>query len=876
MTATMFRLRVLGGFSLEGPDGIPVTSLPQRRAMAVLAVLATYGDLGCSRDRLLALLWPESDEAHARHGLRDALHAIRRALTPAAINSHAGQLRLDSSVVSADVQEFTRSLASGRLEDAVRAYRGPFLEGFHVDSAHEFGDWLTGERGRLERECVEALEHLATAAEAAGAWAEAARWWGRAVERDPLNSRFVLSQMEALSEAGDRANALRLWEQHVRYLDQELGLEPDAAALAQVERIRRGGWPAVREAAPQVPNGATTGSLSPVPDLQADQGQVSDRAGSPTSFGPPPAAARPRWTRRATGLAAAAVVVAGVAIARTPRPVEREDRAPRTAIAVLPFQNLATDSSQAWFAAGLHDELLTRLAKVAGLRVIGSASVAGYDPAGESLARIGEELAVGSVVEGAVQVQGRRLRVTVHLLDPVTGTELWAESYDRSLDDAFAVQSDIAQNIVTAVGVTLSGHDASGFTVPPPGNPEAWLLYLQGLEYASRPGDLPENLEIAQNLYERALRLDSTFALAHAALSTLHARVLYRRHDASPARAERQLEEARAALRFAPDLPEGRVAMALAYCCGRSSDRRALEEYQAAARSAPNDPLLWSMISVTHARLGNWDSVDVAFERARRLDPRNADLFLAQGNRLHCRRRYPEAIESYRRALLLAPDFLQPHVALAWSYVLWQGQLDTLRAVLRAPPDKDPGGGAPRVWIEQAILLLYERRPDSLLALIRAQPSEAWTSAEFYYTREDLAGSAWLLLHDEARARAAFDSAATLIDSVIRLRPDDVRLHATRGGVMAALGRKAEALAEVRWLEQTDEYRYDRSCPGAPEARAAILAGIGETDSALAAIERLLAGTSRVTAHTLRLDPLWDPLRGDARFQALLARYRTP
>ncbi|HMA43962.1 MAG TPA: hypothetical protein VKO86_08095 [Gemmatimonadales bacterium] len=173
-------------------------------------------------------------------------------------------------------------------------------------------------------------------------------------------------------------------------------------------------------------------------------------------------------------------------------------------------------------------------------------------------------------------------------------------------------------------------------------------------------------------------------------------------------------------------------------------------------------------------------------------------------------------------------------------------------------------------------MLTWDRKPDSLLALLRTFPGEVWTSAETYTSRLVEVGSAYFDTGDTVAARAAFDSAATLMDSALRVHPGDAPLHMTRGMVMTALGRRAEAMREVRWLEQSDGYRNNHNCPSEPEARALILAHLGETDSALAAIERLLAGPSRITVHTLRLDPLWDPIRRDPRFQALLVKYANP
>jgi serine/threonine-protein kinase len=173
-------------------------------------------------------------------------------------------------------------------------------------------------------------------------------------------------------------------------------------------------------------------------------------------------------------------------------------------------------------------------------------------------------------------------------------------------------------------------------------------------------------------------------------------------------------------------------------------------------------------------------------------------------------------------------------------------------------------------------MLMWDRQADSLLALLRTLQGDVWTSGETFTSRLDLAGSVYFLEGDTAAAYAAFDSAAALLDSAVRADPGDARLHMTRGGVMAVLGRRAEAIREVRWLEQSDGYRNNHSCPSEPEARALILVRLGENDSALAAIERLLAGQSRISAHTLRLDPLWDPIRNDARFQALLVKYANP
>lgn len=240
MEGATYRVRVFGGFAVEKLSGEAAPPLPQRRADAVLAVLAVCGPIGCTRDRLVAFLWPESDDAHARHNLRDAVYAIRRTLGADAVSGSADTLRLDPAVVTSDVREFAEALEAGRLADAVTTYRGPLLDGFHLSGAPEFDQWVDGERNRCFRERQQALKRLAKREEEEGRWDGAADWWGRAVAGDPLNSRLVVRRMVALTRAGDRANAIQEGQAHCLRLASELDLEPDEAFLEELERVRSG------------------------------------------------------------------------------------------------------------------------------------------------------------------------------------------------------------------------------------------------------------------------------------------------------------------------------------------------------------------------------------------------------------------------------------------------------------------------------------------------------------------------------------------------------------------------------------------------------------------------------------------------------------
>ena len=593
-----------------------------------------------------------------------------------------------------------------------------------------------------------------------------------------------------------------------------------------------------------------------------------------------PRVAAPYWPRHLALIGVGAMVIAAGALlmVRSKR-VRSLSLAPaygRTAIAVLPFQNLSAETEQAYFAAGLHDELLTQLSKVAALKVISRTSVIGY--AGSNmppLRQIATELGVGSVVEGSVQVVGGRLRVNVQLIDAATDAHLWAERYDRTLDDAFAIQSDVAQQIVAAVGAALSGAERQGLAAVPTANAEAYRFYLQGREYVARAGQLRQNYEIAQQIFERALALDPGFALAHAALSEVHGAMYWFRYDPSPAREARQREEAEAALRLAPDLPQAHVAMGLVHFWGRRDYRRALDELHIALEGLPNDAYLWRRIGAVQRRLGNWTEVVAAFEKAAQLDPRDADLFSTLGAVTYlAMRRYAEAVRADDRALRLAPDMHLAAVQKGRTYVFWQGQLDTLRAVLsRLPRDTDLGFLGTRAS-QHVQLLLWDRQADSLLQILKVANVAVFQGQNFVLPASLYAAWAHQLHGDRPAARAAFDSARLLLDSVIRELPDDWRIHAARGLVLAGLGRRDEALREARWLEQSVVYREDAiQGPKVAEDRARILAQAGEAETAADEIERLLAGPSNLSVHTLRLDPLWDPIREHPRFRAFLAKH---
>jgi eukaryotic-like serine/threonine-protein kinase len=604
--------------------------------------------------------------------------------------------------------------------------------------------------------------------------------------------------------------------------------------------------------------------------------RVSAAATAPATA--PATGGRPRWHRAAlVGITAVAVTAVALVLGARLIHSRRAPGYPRTAIAVLPFENLSAQGSNAYFASGLHDELLTQLAKVGALTVIGRTSVQQYAQSTKRVREIGTELEVGSIVEGSVQIVNDRLRVNVQLIDAKTETHVWAESYDRTLQDAFAVQSDISQQVAAAVGAALGGGEREALAAPPTANPDAYRLYLQGLDYFWRPGYRREDLEASQQLLERAIALDPGFALAHAALSEVHGTMFWFDYDPTLERATRQRTEAETALRLDPELPRGHEAMGLSYYWGRRDYQHALDEFRLALRGAPSDGRLWNYIGYVERRLGEWDSVEVAYARATQLDPRNPNLFADLGCQFYMAiRRYPDAVHACNTALTLAPDFHWAAFKKAFAYILWKGDLDTLRALIKPlSPEIEIEGGEGTVASKRLILMLLSRQADSLVAYARAIPTAVMETQDVYQPRSLYAAWGHLLRGDTALARAAFDSARAILDTAVRSHPNDWRMHVTRGQIFAGLGNRAEALREAQWLQQSDVYRRDRFYgPYLAESRAQILARVGERDSALAEIERILAGPSWSTSvYTLRLDPRWDPIRRDPGFQTLLVKY---
>jgi len=541
----------------------------------------------------------------------------------------------------------------------------------------------------------------------------------------------------------------------------------------------------------------------------------------------------------------------------------------RPSVAVLPFESLSGDDDDAYLASGLHDEVLTQLQRVAALRVISRTSVMEYAEDRPNARVIGQNLGVQYLTEATVQRIENRLRVNVQLIDARTDAHVWADIFDREVRDAFSVQSEIAQMIADALATSLSDDEREAIAQAPTTDPEAYRLYLQGLDYLLHPGYRRQDFLAAETVFGRAAALDPSFALARAELSRVHGLLYWENFDPTPSRLDAQMAEAEAALRLDPDLPQAHGALGWAYYVD-GDYVRALSEYNIALEGLPNDAEIVARIGYTHRRLGHWPEVFEAFERATALSPRNANLYYdLGGHSFLANRRYADAAGAYQRAEVLAPDLYDAAIHRGHTYVHWQGQLDTLGAVVSRLPSNLH---LPEIDLIRVEFALWSRDPDALLAYLEEAPGQAFETQLVYFPKSLYAGWAHRLSGDAAAASVAFESARVTLEGLIEENPDDERLINSVGYAYAGLGRAQEAAeSAVRAMRSRQRAGLEIS-----EAPGRMLAQAGQADLAIPYLEALLESYSPISVLTLQVDPLLDPIRDDPAFQDLIDRHTEP
>jgi serine/threonine protein kinase len=545
-------------------------------------------------------------------------------------------------------------------------------------------------------------------------------------------------------------------------------------------------------------------------------------------------------------------------------------------LAVLPFENEG-DSVDGYFAEGLTDELRGKLATISGLEVIASRSSNTYRSTSESLPQIARDLGVSYLLIGKVRwVKGTgdpgRVQVSPELVRIVPGAApitKWAEPFDAPFTDVFQVQADIAGRVAQALDVALAPDKPRSLATPVTTSAEAYDTYLRADQYYER-GTIPD-LQLAGQLYRQAIGHDSSFALAWARLARSDA-LLYRlRADRSAAELEGVEHAARHALTLAPDLPEAHAAMGYYYFWGLSDYAHALEEFTVANRGEPNDAELVDVIGLVQRREGRWDEASATLQRAFALDPRSSFVLEDVGETYLRMRRYTEAEQALDRATALSPDGPFAYELLMRLYVNRDGDLDRSRQIARQALSRMAFGRLFGSGFRQLGLLRFY----GLIVFDTGYQGDA-TSLTPAQMGDDTLGyfvfkSSLFRYRSELNlARAYEDSVRTAALRVITRHEDNAFTQAELAVADAYLGHGREAIEAGKRAEVLTPPSKDAVLgQEGPMALAEVYAVLGDADDAVSQLQALLTVPSFVSVAWLRTDPIWAPLRGNARFRRL-------
>ena len=544
-------------------------------------------------------------------------------------------------------------------------------------------------------------------------------------------------------------------------------------------------------------------------------------------------------------------------------------------IAVLPFQNLSDEKENAYFADGIQDDILTNLSKIRELKVISRTSVMQYRGNAPNIRDIGKALGVSTVLEGSVRRSGNRVRVNVQLIDAATDEHVWANDYDRDLTDVFAIQSDLAHEIANALQAKLSDTEKALIERKPTGNGEAYLAFVQAHDLQNAFEDFGK-LKQSEQLYARAVELDPKFALALARYSQLESWIF---HIFDPTRERRQKARALAeqALQLQPDLPEAHLAMGFSYYYGDNNYDAAQKEFEIARRGLPNDSEVYSAIAAIQRRQGKWAESTANFEKAVSLNPKDNLPLQNLATNYQNLRNFDAANKTVDSGLALDPTAFGLLEFKSKLAIFEKGDFSVAEkafAAVKSMPMtneqklKTASARADVFVLErkyQEALREAESLPDDLLALIHP---EALCYKYF------LIGFARKALQDEAGARAAFLKTKDLLEAQLKESPDAEEMHVQLAKVVAHLGDKDGALAQAR--RATELRPESKDALGGAEIAAGVAevhAIVGDNDRAIEILDGLLSRPSAVTVQGLKLNPIWDPLRNNPRFQALIDKY---
>ncbi len=546
---------------------------------------------------------------------------------------------------------------------------------------------------------------------------------------------------------------------------------------------------------------------------------------------------------------------------------------PEKSIAVLPFGNLSEDKANAFFTDGVQDEILTDLAKVADLKVIAHSSVMQYkSDAPRNLPEIAAQLGVANLLEGSVQRVGHQVRVTAQLVKARDASHLWAEHYDRPLDNVFAIQSEIAEAIVAQLRARLSPEEKSAINERPTADLQAFDLYLRArILFQANGSDLilaRAKMPEAKHFLDEAVARDPKFLPAWCLLSRVHCILYFWDIDHTPERLEQATAAIQTAVRLQPNAGETHLALADYYYHGFRDYTRARAELDLARRSLPNNAEVFEYMSYIDRREGRWTESAHHLKQALELDPRNFFLLQQEAITDGLMHRYDDEARAYDRALAIVPG--DPLTRIYRASVPLDARADakpyhdTLVALLAEDPHLAPE-------VEMPEYALCERAPTAAARLLTSLPPDV-PGTDTYYSHAFWEGVVARWQGDAVRARAAFTAARVPAEKAALADPNSADAIGSLGTIDAALGRKEDAIREGRRACELQPVSKDAQLGAATMVTfAQILAWSGEKAAAIDEIAAIERAPNELSYGQLKLNPMWDDLRGDPRFEALVS-----
>jgi serine/threonine-protein kinase len=545
-------------------------------------------------------------------------------------------------------------------------------------------------------------------------------------------------------------------------------------------------------------------------------------------------------------------------------------------VAVLPFDNLSDEKQNAYFAAGVQDEILSNLARIADLKVISRTSANLYKSGNPRNSReIGQQLGVAHLLEGNVQRIGNRLRVNAQLIDARTDTHTWAQTYDRDVADQFTIQSEIAEAIASQLYVKISPAEKLAIERPLTADLTAFDLYARA-KSLSPPAFFTntgkKDLLEAIDLLNQAVSRDPAFFQAYCQLAWNHDVLYFLGYDRTPARLALAEAAIQAAFRLRPDAGEAQLARAENLYRGYLDYEGALTELEVARQTLPNDPRIFELMGLIQRRSGRWEESTLNLKHAVDLDPRNVFTLSAIADSYRDLRRYAEAEAAYNSALTIEPNDIKTKVRRANVQLEWKADTRPLHQLIDSIRAAD-SAAIPYIADTWLVCALAERDPTAAKdALMASGENTPWNNDVFRFNRPFVEGIIARMTNDEDKAQSAFSAARAEQEKIVQTQPDFAPPLIVLSLIDAALGRREEALREGRRAVELLPVEKDSIKGPLIIGYFAMIAGwLGDKDLACEQLATAIRYPGPLSYGELKLLPLWDPLRGDPRFEKIVA-----